>query len=151
MRLQLTPLPASEETLALFVAELAQTQAHLTIKKYLSAVRHLHVYHGLGNPLKDTLRLDLILRGVQKTKPKGTRTRLSVTPRILRSIKSSYDSSSRFDSTMWRVVQPLCNVQSSRPHEPHHMTPEGTCSLRTWQLTAISHSHQDQEVQDGPI
>ena len=100
IRLQLTPLPASEETLALFVAELAQTRAHSTIMSYLSAVRHLRVIHGLGNPLKDTLRLDLILRVVQRTKPKGTRMRLPVTPRILRSIKSSYDPSPRFDSTM---------------------------------------------------
>ena len=82
------------------MVELAQTRAHSTIKSYLSAVRHLHVIHGLGNPLKDTLRLDLILRGVQRAKPKGTRTRLPVTPRILRFIKSSLDFSPGFDSTM---------------------------------------------------
>ena len=63
-------------------------------------MRHVHVIHGVRNPLKDTLWLDLILRGVQRAKPKGTRTRLPVTPRILRSIKSSLDLSPGFDSTM---------------------------------------------------
>lgn len=68
-RLQLTSLPASEEKLSLFMAELTQTRAHSTIRNYLSAVRHLHIIHGWGNPLKDTLRLDLILRGVQRGNP----------------------------------------------------------------------------------
>ena len=99
-RLQFSPLPASEETLILFVAELAQSRAHSTIKSYLSAVRHLQVIHGLGNPLKGTLRLELVLRGIQRTRPKCTRPRLPITPQILRIIKNSLDSSPSFDSTM---------------------------------------------------
>ena len=99
-RLQFTPLPVSEEILILFVAELTQTRPHSTIKSYLSAVRHLHVVRGLGNPLRDTVRLDLILRGVQRSKPKGTCPRLPITPQILHIIKSSLDASPGFDSTM---------------------------------------------------
>ena len=59
-RLSLTSLPASEATLILFVTELAQTRAHSTIKAYLAGARHLHVTQGLGNPLQDTLKLDLL-------------------------------------------------------------------------------------------
>ena len=99
-RLGLTPLPASEETLILFVAELAQARSHATIRSYLSGVRHLHVIHGHANPLHNTLRLDLVLKGVLRTKQKQSRPRLPVTPQILRVIRRSLEANPGFDSTM---------------------------------------------------
>ena len=69
-RLNLMPLPVSESTIILFVTELAQTRAHSTIQTYLAGVRHLHVLHGLGNPLQGTLKLELVLRGIHRVQPK---------------------------------------------------------------------------------
>ena len=89
-RLQLDPLPASEDTLILFAAELAQSISHSSIRSYLSGVRHLHIIHGLTNPLEKTLRLDLVLRGIRRDAPKKKYTRLPITPLILRCIKAKY-------------------------------------------------------------
>jgi hypothetical protein len=63
--LNLQPLPATEDTLILYVTELAQTRAHSTIKTYLAGVRHLHVINGLGNPLEGKLKLNLVLKGIK--------------------------------------------------------------------------------------
>lgn len=99
-RLSLTPIPASESTLILFVTELAQTRAHSTIRTYLSGVRHLHVTQGHGNPLGGTLRLDLVLKGIHRIKPSQKQARLPVTPSILAKIKEVLDRSPGFESTM---------------------------------------------------
>ena len=99
-RLGLAALPASEGTLMLFVTELAQTRAHTTIRTYLAGVRHLHVIHGLPNPLEQSLRLDLVLKGIRRIKPKQGKPRLPITPHILLRIKSSLDQSPSYDSTM---------------------------------------------------
>ena len=78
-----TPLPASESTLILFVAELAQTRAHSTIRVYLAGVRHLHILNGWANPLENTPRLSLVVKGVRRVKPKRADPRLPITPAIL--------------------------------------------------------------------
>ena len=104
-RLRLCPLPASEETLVLFVSEAAQSRTDGTIRCYLSGIRHLHIMHGFGNPLERTLRLDLVLRGIHRIKPKVSRPRLPITRQILRIIKSSLNAKPGFDSTM---LWPAC-------------------------------------------
>lgn len=65
-QLSLPPIPASKDTLILYVTHLAQTRAHSTIKTYLAGVRHLHIKNGLENPLENRPRLDLVLKGVTK-------------------------------------------------------------------------------------
>ena len=64
----LTPLPASEEILCLFVAHLhVQHLKYRTIKSYLSAVRFLHIVEGRGNPFEGPLnRLEYVLKGVNR-------------------------------------------------------------------------------------
>ena len=88
-RLNLTAMPASESTLILFVTELAQTRAHATLKSYLSGVRFLHITHGFPNPLANLLRLDLVLKGIKRIKPRPpSQIRLPITPAILRRIRA---------------------------------------------------------------
>jgi hypothetical protein len=99
-RLNLTPLPATEDTLILFATELAQARAYSTIKTYLAGVRHLHVIHGLGNPLEGKLKLGLVLKGINRVKPRQNYTRLPVTPLILSAIKSALEMRPGLDSTM---------------------------------------------------
>ena len=90
-RLKLTPLPASEQTLILFVAEMAQTLAPSSIQTYLAAVRHLHIINSLSNPLQNTPKLSLVLKGTKRYYTKGKLTRLPVTPFILQAIKKVLD------------------------------------------------------------
>ena len=68
-QLHILPLPTSESTLLLFSAYLAkQSLVHTTIKVYLSAIRHLHITHGLHNAYAEQLtpRVQLILKGIKK-------------------------------------------------------------------------------------
>ena len=99
-RLALNPLPASEDSLILFVTELAQTRAPSTVRSYLAGVRHLHIIHGLANPLANTLRLDLVCKGIQRLKPRCSQPRLPITPLILRQIKHNLQPLSDFDNAM---------------------------------------------------
>ena len=83
----ISPLPASEQVLILFVADISSRVCHSTARSYLSAVRHLHISNGYGDPLKGALQLDLVLRGLKRKKPRGQDTRLPITPWILMQIR----------------------------------------------------------------
>ena len=80
------PLPAEEQTLILFVADLSQRVSHATIRAYLAGVRFWHIGQGVGDPTKGCLRLDLVLRGIRRSKPSQPNSRLPITPLILRAI-----------------------------------------------------------------
>ena len=83
MKFSLKPLPASEQQLILFAADLSHRLSASTVRSYLSAVRFLHVSSGHGDPLTGRLQLDLLLRGIRKSKPAGKDNRLPVTPLVL--------------------------------------------------------------------
>ena len=87
VRFSLRPLPATEQVLILFVAELAQSVCHATIRSYLSAVRNLHITAGHPDPLAGSIRLELVLRGVRRVKARPGKTKLPVTPLILHRIR----------------------------------------------------------------
>ena len=67
----------------LYVPELSQRLCHSTILSYLSAVRHLHLTAGHKDPLKGTVQLELVLKGVKRRRPRSNRYRLPITPYIL--------------------------------------------------------------------
>ena len=65
---------------------------HSTIKTYLSAVRHMQIMMGLGDPFNQpTPRLEYVLRGIKSDQAQkgrgGTRTRLPITPQLLKRMK----------------------------------------------------------------
>ena len=62
---------------------MSQRLSFATIRTYLSAVRFLHISNGQGDPLSGKLQLDLLLRGVRRSKPGSKDTRLPVTPLVL--------------------------------------------------------------------
>ena len=101
-RMNFTPLPASETMLILFVTELAQTRAQSIIKSYLSGVRHLHILHGLQNPMTNTPRLDLVLKGIMHIKPHHSQPRLPITPATLLRLKGGLEKLGleQFDKNM---------------------------------------------------
>ena len=57
------PVPATEAVLILFVAHLSFRLSHSSVRSYLSAVHHLHVAQGYGDPLVNALHLQLALKG----------------------------------------------------------------------------------------
>ena len=94
-RAHLTPLPASERVLCLFVAFLVEERvAHSTIKCYLSAVRHLHIQQSQNNPFTTPLlRLELVLRGVKRRHGEVRRQpRLPITPDVLSLLRTHWAS-----------------------------------------------------------
>ena len=95
--LSLQPLPATEDTLILYVTDLAQSRTHSTIRTYLAGVRHIHIVHGPGNPLEGKLRLNLVLKGINRVKPRPNCPRLSVTPLIMTALKSALETQPCFE------------------------------------------------------
>ena len=88
--MNLQPLPASENTIALFIAHLgSQHISYKTIKSYLAAIRHLHVSYGLSF-IGASPRAQLIIRGIRRVQGDPPRApRLPITPALLRKIKAS--------------------------------------------------------------
>ena len=96
MKLNLKPLPATEHQLCQFVSMLADENiCHSTIKCYLSAIRHLHVAEGVGDPhIHSMARLEQVLKGVKSTQARGgkqERRRLPITPDILLKVKQVWE------------------------------------------------------------
>ena len=94
------PVPASEQALTLFIADLSQRLCYSSIRTYLAAVRFLHVSKGLEDPTK-SVRLELMLRAVRKKRPTAGRVRLPITPLILRELRREWNrNSSSYDNVM---------------------------------------------------
>ena len=62
----LSPLPALEDTLILFVTSLAARIKPQSTSVYLAGIRSLHVANGYDNPLIPGLRLKQTLRGIER-------------------------------------------------------------------------------------
>ena len=60
-RLKFNPLPATEWQLVLFVAEVGQRLCHSSVRSYLSAIRHMQITAGLGDPLVNSLQLHRVV------------------------------------------------------------------------------------------
>lgn len=101
-------LPASEDTLQMFVCRLAREGlAHQTIKVYLSGIRNMHVSAGLHEEFAKqmTPKMELVLRGIKKEAAKSLpqRQRLPITTEIMVAIKKVLvkDSSSHSNVMLW--------------------------------------------------
>ena len=83
-RLDLSPFPASEQTLMLFVTELASRIHPQSIPVNLSAIHALHIAHGYPIPLDDTLQLRQTFRGISRLHGITAKQKLAVTYRTAR-------------------------------------------------------------------
>ena len=92
----LQPLPLVEQTLCMFVAQLAREGlAHQTIKAYLSAVRHFVIIAGHSDPFKGDPfpLLQYVLRGIKRSPSQAPRQpRMPITPVILRILKQQWST-----------------------------------------------------------
>ena len=102
----ISPLPLNESHLCRYMASLAEEGlTHQTLKCYLSAARHLQIMAGHGDPFVHQMPvLEYVLRGIKsdqaKKQPQPKRSRLPITPPILRRLRRVWDS----DSQNWDNV-----------------------------------------------
>ena len=132
--LHVQSLPTDEDTLIQYVAYLAKSVKHSTIKGYLAAVRHFHIRHGYQLNLRKFLRLHLVCRGIKRSQGSSIRTRLPITVSHLKFFYSllAIRYTSNYDSLMiWaamtlaffgfmRLGELTCNSQFS---SDAHLTP----------------------------
>ena len=107
----LQPWPLTERLLCMFVAQLGKENlTHQSIKCYISAVRFLSVSTGHGDPftLGTFPVLQYVLRGVKRIPKPPARTRLPVTPSILRIIKAQWTPQS--DDVDYLMLWAACCV-----------------------------------------
>ena len=111
----LSPLPASEHQLCQFVSHLAnENLCHSTIKCYLSAIRHLHVAEGYGDPnICNMARLEQVLKGIKSIQAKSSKkpTRLAITPELLLKMRQVWmrgNGSGSWDNIMLWAASLLC-------------------------------------------
>ena len=108
-RFKLAPFPATERVLSFFVALLyREGLSGGTVKSYLSAVRHMHISMGLGDPhISSMPQLEYVVKGMKKkTASRAARVRLPITPQILRQMKQVWQLlPDRHNSAMlWAAV-----------------------------------------------
>ena len=100
---KLTTLPVTEDRVYQFVAFLKlEGLRHQTAKSYFSAVRHLQISHGLGDPqLSSMPKLELVIRGMKRLQAGPlSKPRLPMTPDILRRIRAHWVDSQDWDHIM---------------------------------------------------
>ena len=85
----------------MFVAFLADSIQHSSIKVYLSAVRSLHIEQGFPDPLLNCLRLRQVMRGIKHSQGSSEAHRLPVTDSIMLIIWHSLDVSLHDDCMFW--------------------------------------------------
>lgn len=108
----IAPLPTSESILCRYVAFLAKDNLkHQTIKTYLSAVRHMHIVAGKGDPFKEDMPLlEYTMRGIKSDQARNgesvSRTRLPITPAILLQLRKVWerDASNPTHIMLWAAV-----------------------------------------------
>lgn len=137
-------LPASEDLLILWVADLSQRVCHATIRSYLSGIRHFHITHGHGDPLIGRLRLDLVLKGVRRDLAKQARTRLPITPLILRAIRTALEATplTLDDIMLWAAccLGFFGFLRSGEFTIPNQQAFDPTVHLTTSDITIDSHT-----------
>lgn len=108
-----SPLPTSENLLCRYVSSLANENiSHNTIKCYLSAIRHLHIEQGFGDPnISEMARLEQVLKGIKSTQAKkiNKRVRLPITPDLLRKMRAAWlgENTTRDGGMLWAAAS-LC-------------------------------------------
>jgi len=99
-----TAVPASEETLSLFVAFLADRLKPQSIKVYLASVRALHISHGIHNPLTHTIKLQQTLRGIERVHSSLPKQKLLITFDLLCHLQYFIELHPKDDTVYWAAV-----------------------------------------------
>ena len=95
----------------LFAAHLFNQQlSHGSIKSYLAAVRYAQICRGLGDPgISMMPQLEYVMKGIKKSSPQSVRSRLPITPGILRDLKKVWQKmENKWDAKMLWAASCLC-------------------------------------------
>ena len=106
------PLPETQSVLCSFAAYLAKEGlSHQTIKTYLSAIRFLQIKDEGPEP-PSMPKLKVVNKGIKKVQALGlaTRTRLLITPSILRRVRALWSRKNRDPDTIMLWARGLHNV-----------------------------------------
>ena len=105
------PFPVNEHSLCLFAAQLAQDKvSHLSIKSYLSAIRHTQIALGLPDPSMASMpKLEGVIKGIKATQARSgspKKKRLPITPSILNSMRLQWEKQgpSQDHIMLWAAV-----------------------------------------------
>ena len=82
-----------------------------TVKSYLAALRHSRIALGLGDPhMGGMVQLEYVIKGLKRVSgPQASRTRLPITPAILRKLGKAWDGLlSPFDASMLWAAALMC-------------------------------------------
>ena len=139
----MTPIPAKEDTLLMFVGHLAQQGlAYQTIKVYLSAVRILHVSAGLHNEFAGQLtpRLEMVLKGIKKDKAAANhRTRLPVTVEIMEKLRGTFNKiPTDHNNIMTNYTIPIQHYEPQTSYDIHCSAHALACYILTVSLNSIN-------------
>ena len=105
-------LPVSEHQLCQYVPFLAEAGlSHVSIKCYLSAIRHLQIAHSLPDPhISSMPKLEGVIKGIKSQQAKKqpvVRPRLPITPVIMQKMRAVWEKDSRNQDNMMLWVQCL--------------------------------------------
>lgn len=99
--LNISPAPITSTSLVRYAAYLASTLSYSSIGKYLNIIRIIHRELGLPNPLEDNYALNVVLKGIKKTKGGSVSRKLPITPQILLCIRASLTLTKPKDVLFW--------------------------------------------------
>lgn len=104
------PFPVNEHLLSRFAAYLFREGLKGgTIKNYMAAVRHAQISMGLGDPrMSDMPQLGYVIRGIKRVTGGPPRTRLPITPDLLKVMQKSWSPSSSRDGAMLWAAACMC-------------------------------------------
>ena len=104
-------LPVSEHQLCQYVSFLAEAGlSHVSIKCYLSAIRHLQIAHSLPDPhISSMPKLEGVIKGIKSQQAKKqpvVRPRLPITPVIMQKMRAVWEKDSRNQDNimLWAAV-----------------------------------------------
>jgi hypothetical protein len=96
----LVPLPASQETLLVYMAFLARSLSANSVPGYMNVVRLLHLEAGFSNPLVDNWELKAVQKGVSRLLGKPPRQKSPITVSILLDLFKTVKNTP-FDTAFW--------------------------------------------------
>ena len=117
----------------LFTAYLAHTHKPQSIKLYLSAVRTLHLEHGVPDPTTDVLNLRRLMRGIKRVHGCTTDSPLPITPSLLCIFRSflNLSYSDHFNTLGRHTTSPSSRVASSSHSATVTCSGQGICTRCT--------------------
>ena len=101
---ELDPLPASLETVLLYLAHLAESRSYVTIINYLSAVWTLHKINGIPHVDPKDFQIKSMLRGIRRALGDEKKQARPISVYELRLIFATLDMNSSQDVAFWLAL-----------------------------------------------